>query len=262
MYLNSESVIVSVSDLSVVQNLLAKYAVPDDLVEVRLSSRAKRLIFKSSVKKGVEIVVPLGSSSSWVAKGTESRIPWIKDSQQRVRQGRNQLNPIHVNLKALGEIWHVDYGRIDEVPNGLTVDGEHSLTVGVHPEDVFHAARKLQEWFQRKARVSLLPWLDSLAEDRRLKFNRTYVRNQVSRWGSCSAKRNISLNRNLLFIPGHLVEYVLHHELTHLEHMNHSMEFWSSFTRVIANCRELSRELGSLNPDDIPLWAAPGLDRV
>ncbi len=165
-------------------------------------------------------------------------------------------------IETLSETWSVDYARVDEIPKGLMVNGEHILTVGVDPRDVFHGARKLQGWFHQKARASLLPWLASLAEDRRLSFKRTYVKNQVSLWGSCSKKRNINLNRNLLFLPKHLVEYVLHHELTHLDHLNHSKRFWSTFTRVLPNCRDLTRELRLLYPSDIPLWASPGLDSV
>ena len=253
---------IATPDLRPVRRLLNKHAVPDDLVVVRLSSRAKRLIFKSSVIKGVEIVVPHGAGSSWVAEMVENIIPWIKNAEQHVKEGRGQLNPTHINLKALDETWSVDYGRIDEVPKGLLVNGQHTLTVGVDPRDVFYVARKLQGWFHQKARASLLPWLASLAEDRGLSFKRTFVKNQVSLWGSCSKKRNINLNRNLLFLPKHLVEYVLHHELTHLEHLNHSGRFWSTFTRVLPDCRELRREMRSLNPDDMPLWASPGLDSV
>ena len=62
-------------DLRPVHRLLNKHAVPDDLVVVRLSSRAKRLIFKSSVIKGVEIVVPHRAGLSWVAEMVENRIP-------------------------------------------------------------------------------------------------------------------------------------------------------------------------------------------
>ena len=250
------------SDLSPIHSLLSKHAVPDDLVVVRSSSRAKRLIFKSSLKKGVEIVVPYGTDSSWLAEMTESRIPWIKSVQQHVREGRGQLNPKQITLKALDETWLVDYGRVGEVPSGPIGNEGHTLTVGLDPKDVFCAARKLQGWLHQKARASLVPWLASLGEDRGLSFNMTYVKNQVSLWGSCSKKRNINLNRNLLFLPRSLVEYVLHHELTHLEHLNHSGRFWSSFIRVVPDCRQLRRELRSLDPDDIPLWASPGLDTV
>ena len=249
-------------DLGAIHEILFRHAVPDDLVVVRLSSRAKRLVFKWSVKKGVEIVIPHGADSSWVAEMTQNRIPWIRSAQQFVREGRSQLNPTRIDLKALGETWSADYVSVDEIRNGLLVSGERTLTVGEDPKDVFHVARKLQGWFHQKARASLIPWLASLADGRGLRFNKTYVKNQTSLWGSCSKKRNINLNRNLLFIPKHLVEYVLHHELTHLEHLNHSKRFWSTFTRVLPDCWELRRELRSLRPNDIPLWASPGIDSI
>ena len=90
----------STLDLGAIHKLLLRHAVPDDLVVVRLSSRAKRLIFKSSVKKGVEIVIPHGADSSWVAEMTQNRIPWIRSAQQHVREGRGQLNPARSTLKA------------------------------------------------------------------------------------------------------------------------------------------------------------------
>jgi len=253
---------VTPSDLGTIHKILSEHAIREDLVVVRLSSRAKRLLFKSSVKKGVEVVVPPSAASSWVVEMIENRIPWIVNAQELIREGRSQLNPTQIDLNALGESWRVDYGRVDEVPKGLLVSGEHTLTVVVDPTDVFHVARKLQGWFHQKARASLLPWLASLAEYRGLRFKRTYVKNQVSLWGSCSKKRNINLNRNLLFLPKYLVEYVLHHELTHLDHLNHSRRFWSSFSRVLPDCQEMRRELRSLSPNDIPLWASPGLDSV
>ena len=250
------------SDLGAIHKLLFRHAVPDGLVVVRLSSRAKRLLFKSSIKKGVEIVIPQGADLSWVADMTQNRIPWIRSAQQHVREGRSQINPTQIDLKALGETWSVDFDKVDVVWNGLLVSRERTLTVGEDPKDVFHVARKLQGWFHQKARASLIPWLAALADGRGLRFNKTYVKNQTSLWGSCSKKRNINLNRNLLFIPKHLVEYVLHHELTHLENLNHSGRFWSSLTRVLPACREKRLELKSLSPDDIPLWASPGLDSV
>ena len=56
-------------------------------------------------------------------------------------------------IETLSETWSVDYARVDEVPKGLLVNGEHTLTVGVDPKDVFYVARKLQGWFLQKARA-------------------------------------------------------------------------------------------------------------
>lgn len=243
-------------DLIAIHNLLFRNAVQNDLVMVRLSSRARRLIFKSSLRRGVEIVIPRHANLSWVTEMTQNRIPWIRSAQESVKDGRSQLNPTHINLTALGELWSVDYAPIDEVPRGVKVNEARGLTVGVDSTDIFYAPRKLQGWFHQKAKGSLLPWLASIAEERQLNFKKIYIKNQVSLWGSCSKKRNINLNRNLLFLPKHLVEYVLHHELTHLNHLDHSERFWSAFSSVVPNCRDLRRELRSLNPEDIPLWAS------
>lgn len=250
------------SNVQTILTLLTKHDIAENLVLVRMSSRARRLLFKSSIKKGVEIVVPRGASSSWVIEMVEARILWIKSAQLHVKEGREQLNPTLIDLKALDEIWTVDYKSVAKFPRGMVVNRELELTVGVDDKDVFYTVRKLQAWLRVKAKASLEPWLTRLAENRGMKFNRISVRNQVSRWGSCSEKRNISLNQNLMFLPAHLVEYVLHHELTHLDQMNHSRKFWNSFSCVLPTCRALRREIGTLNPDDIPLWASPGLNRV
>ena len=206
--------------------------------------------------------MPKGKDSSWVIDTVTSNISWIKSSRNYVRDGRRQLKPVTINLKALDENWSVQYREHKPATNKLTLSGDHSLSITTDSKDPFHSARQLQQWFHQRAKLSLLPWISSLAEERNLQFNRIYIKNQVSRWGSCSIKRNINLNRNLLFIPHHLVEYVLHHELTHLEHLDHSGRFWTAFTHVLPNCGELRRELREVELTDTPLWASPRLEKL
>ena len=252
----------SSSDLAAVEQLLSSHSVPADLVTVKSNPRAKRLIFKASLKKGVEIIVPKDKDSLWIIDTVASKISWIKSTRKHVRDGRSQLKPATISLKALDENWSVQYTEHKPATNKLTLNGDHSLSITTDSKDPFRSARQLQQWFHQRAKLSLLPWISSLAEERNLKFNRIYIKNQVSRWGSCSMKRNINLNRNLLFIPHHLVEYVLHHELTHLEHLDHSDRFWTAFTHVLPNCGELRRELRQLELTDTPLWASPRLEKL
>jgi predicted metal-dependent hydrolase len=244
---------------AIIYRVLKDNKIDLDLIGVRLSSRAKRLIYKSSLLKGVEIVVPKNADLSRVAKITEARITWIRNEQRKVIEGRSQLKPDRIEFNALGENWTLKYVPKD---NRLFEGDNCSLTLGLNTDDIFYSARKLQNWFQNKARETLIPWITLLAENRGLSFNRVFIKNQTSLWGSCSAKRNINLNRNLLFISPLLVEYVLHHELTHLVYMNHSNKFWRAFCLILPNCKELQEEIRSHKPEDIPLWASPGIKNI
>jgi predicted metal-dependent hydrolase len=75
--------------------------------------------------------------------------------------------------------------------------------------------------------------LKELAAQHGFRYGRAGIRNQKSRWGSCSARNHISLNIQLLALPGHLRDYVILHELVHTEHKNHSQRFWHRLNELV-----------------------------
>lgn len=95
-----------------------------------------------------------------------------------------------------------------------------------------------------QAKKQLPEELQALATRHNLQYNKVVIKNNKSNWGSCSLKKNINLNLKLLFLPPHLREYVMLHELAHLKHLNHSPEFHTLLDQMCnGNSRALAKEL-------------------
>ena len=94
-----------------------------------------------------------------------------------------------------------------------------------------------------KAATELAPQLLALAAQHGLAVTRVTIRNQRSRWGSCSARGHITLNFRLMLMPAEVREYILIHELMHLRQANHSRRFWRLVEAACPGFRDAERWL-------------------
>lgn len=86
-------------------------------------------------------------------------------------------------------------------------------------------------------------------------YGRITIRNQRSRWGSCSGKGNLNFNCLLMLFPQEVIDYVVVHELCHRKHMNHSSEFYAEVERVFPEyrkCRKWLKENGGFYLGRLP----------
>lgn len=97
----------------------------------------------------------------------------------------------------------------------------------------------------RQAQDRIFARLESFSREHSLPYRRAAFRCQKTKWGSCCATtRSISLNINMTMLPEHLQDYLLLHELTHLDHPNHSPAFWAQLDSYCAGrAKRLSKEL-------------------
>ena len=89
----------------------------------------------------------------------------------------------------------------------------------------------------------LILWLKRISDEIGLSYSAVSIRQQQTRWGSCSSRRLISLNARLLFLPPELVTYVLVHELCHTKLLNHSSRFWRLVESYLPDYRQIDRQL-------------------
>ena len=223
----------------------------------RESRRARHVHLKVS-SQGLEVVVPQGFAPHRIPGIVRAHRCWIDRAMRRMealgRSNGSQTRPELLDLEAIGERWSVLYQQRNRSGIRLRERRENgALIVSGEIQDTAACHAALRQWLLRKGRHQLVPWLSRLAEERGVTFGRVTIRCQKTRWGSCTRRPatqdgdllpdTISLNAKLLFLPSHLVRYVLLHELCHTAEPNHSPAFWALLRRYEPQTDALRKEL-------------------
>src|ERR1700730_16514882 len=217
---------------------------------LRISPKARHVRFQVSAEKGLEVVVPKRFSVSKVPSLVEKNSQWIerafekaKAFQGRTGQVRDWQRPEEIRLLAIALTWKVVDWR-DETKSVAVreIPGSRLAIRGANGDAVACQAA-LKAWLTGKAKKHLIPWLDRISKQKGLNYSSVSIRQQKTRWGSCSSRRLISLNARLLFLPPELVTYVLVHELCHTKHLNHSPRFWRLVESHLPDYRQFDRQL-------------------
>lgn len=96
---------------------------------------------------------------------------------------------------------------------------------------------------REQARVLTEHLLDQWNEQYEFSWNKVFIRNQSTRWGSCSAKGNLSFNWRIIELPVSLQNYLIVHEICHLKEHNHGPGFWSLVEKSLPNYKQLRKDL-------------------
>lgn len=229
-------------------------SLPDHVV--RESRRSKHVHLRLSLRDGLEVVVPVGFDRSEIPRLLEEKARWIERAEREMETQRALLDtqprdrlPSRIELPAIGEVW-----TLDAAPTGgrrislRESPGRHLTLSGPIDETRWRPA--LRRWLAARARSAFVPWVEREAAHHRLRHGPVTIRWQRTRWGSCSrrsvagrAGASLSLNAGLLFLPPHLVRYVILHELCHTTRMDHSPAFWTRLERIEPTARALREEL-------------------
>jgi predicted metal-dependent hydrolase len=207
---------------------------------LRFSARVRRVRVQICPRRGLQVVAPLNFNPKKADGVLLQHREWIERTWMKIRpditQQENATLPTGLNLLAINEIWGIHYSEDSNLTLDLNPVTGRNITVRKKNLNADYAHYYLKNWLLDQGQYHLLPWLKRLSELTGLKYSSANIRNNTSRWGSCSASKRISLNCKLLFLPAHLVEHILIHELCHTVHMNHSAAFWQLVTRFSPEC--------------------------
>jgi predicted metal-dependent hydrolase len=223
-------------------------------IAVRESRRARKLRLQTRPPRTVEVVVPRGLRPQIVSAFIREHRDWINRAGLAMLRAYPEadLRPESIDLKSIGERIVVRYLRAA----GSRAEFDYSgieLRLYCRREDGSDYPALLRRWLLMEAGRVLKPWLVREAERIGLHPQRVQVRLQKTRWGSCSARGNISVNAALLLVPSTLVRYLLVHELAHLRHLSHSERYWRTVAEHEPAYAALDREL-ALSWRSLPAW--------
>jgi len=202
------------------------------------------------------VVIPKRTSLKSIRQLLDQHRPWVekhlKQYQQEASNTPKYAQKIH--LRSINQYWTIYYEKCD-APLKLQADPlQNKLTIVGDQADHLIACQEILEKWIREQATNYLPFhLRHLSQMHQLPFSGSSIRNQKTRWGSCSAHKNINLNYRLILFPEALCEHIILHELCHTIHLNHSQDFWKLLKNIDPDCTANKRALKSANTY-IPIW--------
>jgi len=187
---------------------------------VRRSERARRVRVTIDATRGIEVVLPRRAAEREAAAAIRELRPWIERRVRELDRARQTVAARANTLPYLSQTFQVvpEPGRVRVHRRG------DQLLV---PADRAERDPALERWYRRAAQAEIAPRLDRACAAAGLRYSRLKIRGQRTRWASCSRSGAMSFNWRLLLAPEPVLDYVVWHEVCHLEIMDHSPRFWA-----------------------------------
>lgn len=192
-------------------------AVPDPFA-VRRSDRARRVRVSVRQDGTVEVVLPRRAPARLADEAVVQLAPWIERRRAEVDAVRARVAARGDTLPYLDETLRLrrEAGRVR-----VHRRGDVLLVPAADAEPA------IERWYRRAARAEIAPRVAQATAALGVTAAKITIRNQRSRWGSCSASGALSFNWRLLLGPADVLDYVVWHEVCHLVYHDHSARFWA-----------------------------------
>ena len=188
--------------------------------------RARRYLLRLRSDGVARVTVPKRGSISTAREFVGKNIGWLERQIQRLEAQPKSLNEWRLGTEIYfrGEQVKIEVETANQIRFGSELLNLRDVSVDLRPA--------IQKHLRKLAQKELPVRVMELAALHGIQISRVSVRNQKSRWGSCSRKGTISLNWRLIQTPDYVRDYIILHELAHRRQMNHSDKFWQEVERL------------------------------
>jgi predicted metal-dependent hydrolase len=196
---------------------------------VRRSTRARRVRVNVHPQSGVEVVLPSRAPERAAASAVRELRPWIEGRLEEAREALARVAERGASVPYMGRSLEL---VSEEGRSRVHRSGERLLVPAGDPRPA------LERFYRRAARREIVARLDRATALAGLAYRDLTIRGQRTRWASCSANGRMSFNWRLLLAPESVLDYVIWHEVCHLEILDHSPRFWALLARRWPDYRE------------------------
>jgi predicted metal-dependent hydrolase len=211
---------------------------------IRRSPRARRVRVSVDGSGEVEVILPRRAPERAAAQAVRELEGWIERRRRTLANAAAEVARPEGTVPYLGEhlrlVPQPGRERVHRRGGDLLVP---TLKQGSDPW-----LRVLERWYRRQARAEIGPRLDAATARAGTTYSGLTIRSQKTRWASCSSTGHMSFNWRLLLAPEAVLDYVIEHEVCHLERMDHSPKFWALLESRVPDWREHASWLRRYGP--------------
>ncbi|MCB1511126.1 MAG: M48 family metallopeptidase [Hyphomicrobiaceae bacterium] len=200
----------------------------DEPVEVRRHPAARRMTLRvSRTRRAVIVTMPMQCDLRQAGQFLKSHLDWVRERLTSMPEPRPFAHNLLIPLRGTAHrvVFRGPLRPTDGIVSQLRTPGRRP-ELHVAGDDEF-APRRLRDWLITQARNDLAERVTWHCRSLGLRAGRISVRDQTSRWGSCSSTGNLSFSWRLIMAPPQILDYVAAHEVCHLAEMNHGPRFWT-----------------------------------
>lgn len=186
--------------------------------------------------KGLQLLIILPQEIADPSEIIQKRKKWIEKKWNIIQEAIKQASTLK-DFMIFGEPYSVEHTEthkptIDHLQKRIKLDPKN-------PKHQQLLIKKLKSLLKHK----ILPIIEDYAKKLGIKPNKILIKRQQTKWGSCSSKRNITLNLKLVCLPEQTIKYIIYHEMTHLKHKRHNQAFWQTISQEFPDYKQHEKKL-------------------